>query len=59
VSFWDNVLHLDIFGGLKMTGRHFFRTADTVEYPEAARAPSEKAGDARKSDAGPSVDGSA
>jgi NADH-quinone oxidoreductase subunit I len=42
MSFWDDVLLLDIFGGLKMTGRHFFRKADTVEYPEAAREPSDR-----------------
>ncbi len=42
VSFWDDVLLLDIFGGLKMTGKHLFRKADTVEYPEAAREPSDR-----------------
>ena len=42
MSFWDDVLLLDIFGGLRMTGRHLFRKADTVEYPEAAREPSDR-----------------
>ncbi len=43
VSFWDDVLLLDIFDGLKITGRHLFRKADTVEYPEqAAREPSDR-----------------
>ena len=36
MSFWDDVLLLDIFAGLRMTGRHLFRKADTVEYPELA-----------------------
>ena len=42
MSFWDRVLLLDIFGGLRMTGRHLFRKADTVEYPEQAREPSDR-----------------
>ena len=43
MSLLDDVLLLDIFGGLKMTAKHLFaRKADTVEYPEQAREPSDR-----------------
>jgi NADH-quinone oxidoreductase subunit I len=42
MSFWDSVLLLDIFAGLKVTGRHLGRKADTVQYPEQAKEPSDR-----------------
>jgi NADH-quinone oxidoreductase subunit I len=42
VSFLDRILLLDIFGGLRLTARHAARKADTVEYPEQCREPSER-----------------
>ena len=42
MSFWDSVLLLDIFTGLRTTGKHLFKKADTVEYPEQAREPSDR-----------------
>lgn len=42
MSFLDDILLLDIFGGLKLTLKHLGRPADTVEYPEAAREPADR-----------------
>ena len=42
MSFWDRVLLLDIFTGLRTTGKHLFHKADTVEYPEQAKVPSDR-----------------
>jgi NADH-quinone oxidoreductase subunit I len=42
MSFLDDVLLLDIFGGLKTTAKHLFRPADTVQYPEQAKEPSDR-----------------
>jgi NADH-quinone oxidoreductase subunit I len=42
MGFWDKILLLDIFAGLKVTAKHFVRPADTVEYPEARREPSDR-----------------
>ena len=43
MNFFENALLLDIFGGLKTTAQHlFFRKADTVQYPEQAREPSDR-----------------
>ena len=43
MSFLDDVLLLDIFGGLKTTAKHlFFREADTIQYPEQAKEPSDR-----------------
>ena len=42
MSFLDRVLLLDIFAGLRVTARHGGRKADTVEYPEQSKEPSER-----------------
>ncbi len=42
MSFLDDVLLLDIFAGLKTTLKHLGRPADTVEYPEQAKEPSDR-----------------
>jgi NADH-quinone oxidoreductase subunit I len=42
MSFWDRVLLLDIFTGLRTTAKHLFHKSDTVEYPEQARTPSDR-----------------
>ncbi len=48
MSFLDDVLLLDIFGGLKTTGMHLLpafmggRKADTKQYPEEVREPSDR-----------------
>ena len=42
MSFLDRVLLLDIFAGLRVTATHGARKADTVEYPEQAKEPSER-----------------
>ena len=48
MSFLKDALLFDIFAGLKVTGQHFLpkrlngRPADTVEYPEQAREPSDR-----------------
>ncbi len=42
MSFLDRVLLLDIFAGLNVTFKHLRRPADTVQYPEEAREPSER-----------------
>jgi NADH-quinone oxidoreductase subunit I len=42
MKFLDNILLLDIFTGMKTTFMHLFRPADTVEYPEKAREPSDR-----------------
>ena len=42
MSFLDRVLLLDIFAGLRVTARHAGRKADTIEYPEQSKEPSER-----------------
>ena len=42
MSFLDRVLLLDIFAGLRVTATHGTRKADTVEYPEQCKEPSER-----------------
>ena len=42
MSFLDDVLLLDIFSGLKTTAKHLFRPADTKEYPEVVKEPSDR-----------------
>jgi len=42
MSFLANALLLDLITGLKTTFMHLFRPADTVEYPEKARTPSDR-----------------
>jgi NADH-quinone oxidoreductase subunit I len=42
MSFLDNALLLDLIAGLKTTLKHLGRPADTVEYPEKARTPSDR-----------------
>ncbi len=42
MSFLDRVALLDIFAGLGTTLKHLRRPADTVEYPEQAKEPSER-----------------
>ena len=42
MSWLDRVLLLDIFAGLKVTATHGTRKADTVEYPEQCKEPSER-----------------
>ena len=42
MSFLDRVLLLDIFAGLRVTATHGMRKADTVEYPEQSKEPSER-----------------
>jgi NADH-quinone oxidoreductase subunit I len=42
LSLLDRFLLLDIFTGLKTTLMHLSRRADTVEYPEQARQPTER-----------------
>jgi len=37
MSLLDRILLFDIFTGLKITGRHWWRKKDTVPYPEARR----------------------
>ena len=37
MSLLDRILLFDIFTGLKITGRHWWRRKDTVPYPEARR----------------------
>ena len=38
----DRILLFDIFTGLKITGRHWWRKKDTVPYPEARREASDR-----------------
>lgn len=42
MSFLQSVMLTDIFAGLKLTLKHAGRPADTVEYPEKAKEPSER-----------------
>ena len=42
MSWLDDVLLLDIFGGLRTTLKHLRRPADTVEYPEQAKTPADR-----------------
>lgn len=42
MSLLNMVMLTDIFGGLKLTLKHAGRPADTVEYPERAKEPSER-----------------
>ncbi len=42
MSLLDRILLLDIFAGLRVTATHAGRKADTVEYPEESREPSER-----------------
>ena len=42
MSLLDRILLFDIFTGLKITGRHWWRKKDTVPYPEARREPSDR-----------------
>ena len=42
MSWLDRILLFDIFTGLKITGRHWWRKKDTVPYPEARREPSDR-----------------
>lgn len=42
MSWLDDVLLLDIFGGLRTTLKHLRRPADTVEYPEQAKTPTDR-----------------
>ncbi|MCC6133451.1 MAG: NADH-quinone oxidoreductase subunit I [Acidobacteria bacterium] len=42
MSLLNMVMLTDIFGGLKLTLTHAGRPADTVEYPERAKEPSER-----------------
>jgi NADH-quinone oxidoreductase subunit I len=42
MSFLDRILLFDLFTGLKISGRHWWRKKDTVPYPEKRREPSDR-----------------
>src|SRR5436190_17148809 len=42
MSFLDDFFLLDIFGGLRTTAKHLFRRADTKQYPEQVKEPSDR-----------------
>lgn len=42
MNWLDNLLFVDIFSGLRTTGKHIFKKFDTVQYPEEKRIPSER-----------------
>jgi NADH-quinone oxidoreductase subunit I len=41
-GFLDRILLLDLFAGLRITGRHFFRRKVTVQYPEERCEPADR-----------------
>ncbi len=40
MSWLDSALLVDLFQGMRITGRHLWRKKDTVQYPEEKREPS-------------------